>query len=127
MTGEQRAQLVKALVAAFTLDQLNMVVRRVLNNSLEYYSTGRDAQTVTDGLIDALEREGAALLKFLLFLRETSTRVKLRAAIEDALGIASDANPYQALVVFQEPFVNRRMLRDRLQQLFGGGNSRTLN
>jgi hypothetical protein len=126
LTGQQRERLVRAIVQAFTLDQLNIVVQRVLGNSVQYYSIGPDLVTVTDQLLTALERENTPLFKLLLYLRETTNRVPLRAAIEDALALAPPGDPYQALVALSEPFVNRRMLREKLKQLFTNANDRTL-
>ena len=119
MNGESRARLVKTLARAYQFDQLNGVVRKVLHNNLEYYVARADMLTVADQLLSKLEQRRDDLEELLLWILAWTRKVELKAAITEYLDLPDeDGNVYDALIVLEEPFVNRQMLRQNLRELF---------
>jgi hypothetical protein len=126
MNGEARGNLVDVIARTYTLKQLDALVHRALGQPLEYYAIAPDLQTVVDKLIAELEQRPADLATLLFKLREWVPPPPLRAAIDRYYGIASTEMPYEALVVLDEPFVNRQLLRGKLNDLFHQPNRRVL-
>jgi hypothetical protein len=127
MDGEKHARLVEAICRAYSLRQFDELVRRALNTPREHYAIANDLKTIVDKFIEELELVQDQLLTFLLKLREWTSRPELRAAINSYFGLTNAAgDPYTALLVFDEPFVNRQVFRERLCELFTNPWSRVL-
>jgi hypothetical protein len=127
MGDEGRAKFLKALCRAYERAQLDSVVRASLGHSLEYYAIGSDLPTIVDKLLDDLEKRPQELFPFLFRIRQTTRRPELRSAIDGYLQISNlDGNIYEALVVLDEPFVDRHIFRQRLRELFETPNRRVL-
>jgi hypothetical protein len=127
MADEARAKLLKSLSRTYGRAQLDSIVRATLGNSLEFYAIGSDLPSIIDKLLSDLEKRLPELWRFLLTVRENTRRPDLRSAIDGYLEIAKvEENVYEALVVLDEPFVNRHILRRKLRELFETPNRRVL-
>jgi hypothetical protein len=126
MNPEVRAKLVKVIASMYTLAQLNTFVRKALDQGLEYYAVAPDLLTTVDKLIEELERTPDDLETFLAKLRVWEMRPALRAAIDAYYGAPGAEDPYDALLILSEPFVNRQISRNKLRDLFQGPNRRAL-
>ena len=106
----------------FNLAQFDSIVKLGLDESREQFSTKTTGfPEIIFEVLDAMERQGK-LLRFLLFLQRLARPV-LTAAVEDYLGEISGApivktDPYKAIVVFNLPFVDRQILKEKLRDFF---------
>lgn len=127
MNPQARKALVDALCHAYTQEQLNQVVREFLQHDLEYYAVAGSYAAIVDKLLDELDRSTSDLLKLLIGIMLRTTRPELKSAIEAYLGIASQSSdPYDTLLVFAQPFVDRTTFRRKLRDLFDGPYKRVL-
>ena len=128
MPEEERANLVQVLARTYSVEQLDVLVKRALGKPLQYYAIAPDLLTVVDKLLSDLELTPTTeRLTFLLNVREWCRQPLVRGAIDAYLGLAdSSTETYEALVVFEEPFVDRQLFRDKLRDLFQNQNRRAL-
>jgi hypothetical protein len=126
MNPEVRDKLVKVIASMYTLAQLNTFVRKALDRGLEYYAVAPDLLTTVDRLIEELERTPDDLETLLVKLRVWEMRPALRAAIDAYYGAPDAEDPYDALLILSEPFVNRQISRNKLRNLFQSQNRRAL-
>jgi hypothetical protein len=124
MDEEARHRLVDAIAKLYSVAQLGSIVLRFLNHPLEHYVALADKPTMVEKLLTALERETDDRDTFLAKLRETEMR--LRALIDAYYGVPTDPIAYEALLVLDEPFVDRQISRDKLRELFQKVNRRAL-
>jgi len=125
MDPEARRKLVDAIVRLYTIPQHDAIVRRFLGDRyLEYYTAPADRTTMVENLMSALEREPDDLQTFLVKLRVTE--IRLRGAIDTYFGVPTDPVAYDALMVLDEPVVDRQISRDKLRDLFQNPNRRAL-
>jgi hypothetical protein len=127
MNSHARGPLVQALCRSYTCEQLNQLVREFLGNNIEFYAIAGSYPALVDKLLDELDRATTDLLKLLLNILTRTSRPELKSAIAAYLGIADPTpNPYDSLVIFDQPFVNRATLRRKLKDLFDGSYKRVL-
>jgi hypothetical protein len=126
MNPKVRAELVEVIARIYTLPQLDALVRKALNRALEYYVGPSDRITTVDKLIAALELTPEDLETLLVSLHAWARAPALRAAIDAYYGAPAGEDPYDALMVLDEPFVNRQKSRDKLRDLFQNPNRRAM-
>jgi len=106
----------------FPNGHFDKIVKLGLGESREQFSTTtKGLPEIIFEVLEALERQGK-LLRFLFFLQRLHRQV-LTAAVEDYLGEISGApivrtDPYKAIVVFNLPFVDRQILKEKLRDFF---------
>jgi hypothetical protein len=126
MNGQVRSHLVDAIARAYSINQLDVFVHKVLNQPLEYYVSITDRVTTVDKLIEELERMPDDCEKFLVKLRIWTSLPEVRASIDRYYGVPDAPDPYEELVVLDEPFVNRQITRNKLRDLFQKPNRRAM-
>jgi hypothetical protein len=125
MDGEARARLVDAIARLYTIQQLEAIVRRFLNTGLDQYvALANNRPTIVDQFLAALERRPDERDTFLARLH--SVEIRLRAPIDRYYDKPTDPDAYDALMVLEEPFVDRQISRDKLRELFQKQNRRAL-
>lgn len=115
------SQLEDALLNYYkTQQQLDSVVQRALDEPLGYIiSPNNNLKTIVNELLRSLELDGRIRL-FLRYISKTNISPELRNAIELYSGnLAPSPNPYTALIVSNQPFVDRTSFRGALARLFG--------
>jgi hypothetical protein len=118
MTGEIRSRVVEAIARAYTLDQLDSVVNRALNHTLDFYVAKGDRLTTVDKLIAALELVPDDCEDLLVKLRVWTSSPELRAAIDKYYGAPDSPDPFEEVMILGEPYVDRQILRNKLRQVF---------
>jgi hypothetical protein len=124
MNPEARAKLIDAIIRLYTVAHLGTVVQKILGCRLEQYSALTDAPTTVDNFLAALERQPDDRDRFLSRLRVLE--IRLCAAIDAYYGMPGDPEPYDALMVLDLPFVDRKPTRDKLRELFQKENRRAM-
>ena len=123
---EARAKLVDVISRSYSRDELDEVVFKALNNRLAFYVGEASLLTMVDKFIGELELTPDTLADFLAVLSTWTRKPEVRAAINDYLEIPAGEDPYDALMVLDEPFVNRQISRDKLRELFQTPNRRAM-
>ncbi len=123
-----RKALIDAICEIFSEAQLSAMLRQTFRNNqgLDYYARPDTLPLRVDELLATLEHQGRDLYVFLLSLRRDWAHDywPLVVAIDNLIDTPQGPNPYDDLVVLQEPFVDRATLRNLLQQLFQGPGAR---
>lgn len=126
MMNEKRRRLEDELLR-FTYEQLNQFVSNALGHSLEYFVTrGPNLRATVTNLLEELGKVEKQRFLFLTYMYTNVRSPGLRRAINEYLGFPPPPDPYRALAPLNEPFVNRSLLRDALQQLFSNQGHRAL-
>ena len=106
----------------FNIDQLKSVVQSALDEPLENFTQVGSIPITIFNLLQQLELEDKKLRKFLLFLsKNSSARLKDAARIyyQHFFNIVIEVNdPYTELVVYNDAFVDRQELREKLRYFF---------
>lgn len=129
--SEIRTRLEKEICSRYNLDQLDAVVKAALKESRESFAIKDNLPAVVFELFEQLEQQDKKLLRFLIFLKETTNRPELRSAIADylneCLGVnIPESDPYAEIVTLGEPFVNRQTLKEMLRTFFTNPNKRVM-
>ncbi|MVT11862.1 hypothetical protein [Chitinophaga tropicalis] len=111
----------ESALGLYNIDQLKMVVDKALKMRLEDYVRIESIPVTIHNLLVQLEMQDMLLKNFLLYCMNASPRLR-DATLEyykEFFGIALQApDPYVELVVFNNAFVDRQDLRDKLRNFF---------
>ena len=126
-----RERFQQALIREYELPHFDAVVRSALKEKLENFIIATDFRLTVGGFLEALEREETKLKVFLIYLASEAPvdiRSVAREYYEDAFKIPIPVkNPYAELVIQNDPFVDRKDLREQLEFFFGSNNYQILS
>lgn len=109
----------------YNIDQLRAIVRSALNQRLEDFVQVTGIPLTITNLLNQLEPLDVLLKDFLLYLiKNSSSRLRDAAIIyyQDFFKIVIDVpDPYTELVIYNDAFVDRFDLRDKLRVFFNAG------
>ena len=107
---------VELQLCRLTLEQLDQYVLNILGAPLSHYAAGTNVPVVVNNLLSTLIMQQ----KDAIFLKEISDKLlvpELKSAVYEYLKIPIPLN-YNALVVYNRPFIDRAMFRHTLSSLF---------
>lgn len=127
-----REMLEKEIASAYNDQQLDTLVRSVLQKPLNHIVAKASVPIMVTELMNALEREQSELIKFILQLRLNGPTLEIRGAasnyFDNIFGtVTPQVNPYKDLIVLGHPFADRQSFRDKLKALLALQYNRTLS
>jgi hypothetical protein len=116
MPDDKRNQL-EIQLQKFSPGTLDAILLRALDKPLQYFVIADNIVDIVFRLLNRLEQEAIIMQRFLVYVWMSSPEPELQSAISNYYGFKTP-NPYDSLLPYGKPIVDRLELKKALKELF---------